>query len=54
MRIWQGFADNIVPPAMARRLAAGLALSELRCLPGEGYFSLIVRHLDAIRADLYA
>ena len=54
VRVWQGFADNIVPPAMARRLAAGLALGELHCLLGEGHLSLIVRHLGAIRADLYA
>lgn len=54
MRIWQGLADNIVPPAMARHLAAGLPLSELQCVPGEGHLSLIVRHLDTILADLRA
>lgn len=52
VRIWHGLADNIVPPAMARHLAAGLPLGELHCLPGEGHLSLIVRHLDAILASL--
>ncbi|HEX8011488.1 MAG TPA: alpha/beta fold hydrolase [Casimicrobiaceae bacterium] len=54
VRIWQGLADNIVPPAMARDLAAGLPRSELNCVPDEGHLSLIVRRLDAVLADLCA
>jgi len=50
--IWQGLADNIVPPAMARYLAGALAHSELHCLPDEGHLSLIVRHADRVFADL--
>lgn len=52
VRIWQGLADNIVPPAMARHLAAMVRRSNLRLLPEEGHLSLIVHHLDAVLADL--
>lgn len=52
VRIWQGLADNIVPAAMARHLAAALPHSECHYLPDEGHLSLIVRHLDAVLADL--
>ncbi len=52
VRIWHGLADNIVPPAMARRLAAALPHSEPHYLPDEGHFSLVVRHLDAVLTDL--
>lgn len=52
VRIWQGLSDNIVPAAMARRLAGELPHSETHWLPGEGHLSLIVRHLDAVLEDL--
>lgn len=54
VQIWQGLADNIVPAASARHLAAMLPASECHFLPDEGHFSLIVRHLDAVLADLRA
>ncbi len=54
MRIWQGLADNIVPPAIAQDLAAALPASECRYLEDEGHLSLIVRHMDAVLADLHA
>ena len=50
--IWQGLADNIVPPAMARYHADTLASSVLRCLPDEGHLSILVRHADRVLADL--
>lgn len=50
--IWQGLADNIVPPAMARYLASALTHSAARCLPNEGHLSLIVRHAERVFADL--
>lgn len=53
VRIWQGLADNIVPAAMARHLAAALPCSESRYLPDEGHLSLVVRHLDAVLTDLH-
>lgn len=52
VRIWQGLADNIVPPAIARRLVGELPHSEAHWLAGEGHLSLIVRHFDAVLADL--
>ena len=54
VRIWQGLADNIVPPATAQHLAAALPSSECHYLPDEGHLSLLVRHLDAVLADLRA
>jgi pimeloyl-ACP methyl ester carboxylesterase len=54
VRIWQGLADNIVPAATAQDLAAVLPNSECHYLPGEGHLSLLVRHLDAVLADLRA
>ncbi len=50
--IWQGMADTIVPPAMARYHADSLASSVLRCLPDEGHLSVLVRHADRVLADL--
>lgn len=52
VQIWQGLADNIVPPAMARHLVAMLPHSESHYLPDEGHISLIVRHMDAVLAEL--
>jgi len=52
VRIWHGLADTIVPPAMAQHLAAVLPSSECRYLPDEAH--LVIRHLDAILADLRA
>lgn len=52
VRIWQGLADNIVPAAMARHLAAALPHSESHYLPDDGHLSLIVRRIDAVLADL--
>lgn len=54
VRVWHGLADNIVPPSMARHLAAGLAASALHCLPGEGHLSLLAHSLDAALVDLHA
>lgn len=52
VRIWQGLADNIVPAAIARHLAAALPDSESHYLPDEGHLSLVVKHLDTVLADL--
>jgi pimeloyl-ACP methyl ester carboxylesterase len=51
--IWQGLTDKIVSAAIARHLGAGLPHSECHCFPDEGHLSLIVRHLDAVLADLW-
>lgn len=52
VRIWQGLADNIVPAAMARHLAAALPNNECHYLEGEGHLSLIVNRLDSVLAGL--
>ena len=52
VEIWQGLADNIVPAAIARQLAAALPHGEPHYLADEGHLSLIVRHIDAVLAGL--
>ncbi len=52
VRIWQGLADNVVPTGIARQLAAALPHRETHYLQDEGHLSLIVRHLDAVLADM--
>jgi pimeloyl-ACP methyl ester carboxylesterase len=50
--LWHGEADRTVPIAMARRHAATLPQVVTHYLPGEGHFSLIVRHMRAMLEDL--
>jgi len=50
--LWQGLADQILPAAMARRLAAALPACEARYLAGEGHLSLVVRHVGDVLAEL--
>ncbi|HEV2272283.1 MAG TPA: alpha/beta hydrolase [Steroidobacteraceae bacterium] len=50
--LWQGLADQILPPAMARRLAAALPACNPRYFPGEGHLSLVVRHIGEVLAEL--
>lgn len=50
--LWQGLADQILPAPMARRLAAALPACTAHYLPGEGHLSLVVRHMEAVLADL--
>lgn len=50
--LWQGLADQILPAAMARRLAAALPACRPRYLPGEGHLSLVVRHIGDVLAEL--
>lgn len=50
--LWQGLADQILPAAMARRLAAALPACHPRYLPGEGHLSLVVRHIGEVLAEL--
>lgn len=54
VHIWQGLADNIIPPVMARHMAAVLPGSESHYLPGEGHFSLIYKYHYDILANLCA
>lgn len=50
--LWQGLADQILPAAMARRLAGALPACDAHYLPGEGHLSLVVRHIEEVLADL--
>lgn len=50
--LWQGMADQILPAAMARHLAAALPACSARYLEGEGHLSLVVRHIGAVLAEL--
>ena len=45
--LWQGLVDQILPAAMARRLAAALPACNARYVRGEGHLSLVVRHIGA-------
>ena len=49
--LWHGAADAWVYPEMAKKLAAQLADSELKLLPGEGHF-LLLRNWSAILTDV--
>ena len=50
--LWQGLADQILPAAMARRLAAALPACKPRYFPGEGHLSLVVRQIGEVLAEL--
>ena len=50
--LWQGLADQILPAAMARRLAAALPACAPRYFPGEGHLSLVVRHIGEALAEM--
>jgi hypothetical protein len=54
VRLWQGENDHTVPPNMVRYLADRLAHCTARFLPGEGLFSLPVRHAGNIWTTLAA
>jgi pimeloyl-ACP methyl ester carboxylesterase len=50
--LWHGDADRNAPLAMGVQLAAALRNSHLQVVPGEGHFSLAVRHLEVILRTL--
>jgi pimeloyl-ACP methyl ester carboxylesterase len=49
-RVWHGEADENAPVAQTRALAGELKHGELRTYPGEGHFSLAIRHFDEFLA----
>jgi pimeloyl-ACP methyl ester carboxylesterase len=51
VRIWQGEADSLVPPAWARELARRIPDAQLELLSGAGHF-LAYRHQREIIRDL--
>lgn len=52
VQLWHGEADTVVPVRMGRAHAAALPDCDARFLPGEGHFSLIVRHMAPILGRL--
>ena len=50
--IWQGLDDQLVPPCLAKRLLSEIANCRLRLLPGEGHYSLPIRHAEALLGEL--
>ncbi|MCO6412307.1 MAG: alpha/beta hydrolase [Thiogranum sp.] len=54
VHFWHGNADRIVPPLHSQYLHDRLPGSRLSLVPGEGHFSLPVRHATAILETLLA
>jgi pimeloyl-ACP methyl ester carboxylesterase len=52
VRLWHGEQDIIVPPAMGRHAERALPDCRATYLPGDGHFSITVRHMDAILGEL--
>lgn len=52
VRVWHGEADRTVPVTMGRRHASQIPHVTAHFIPGEGHFSLIVRYMRQILADL--
>lgn len=46
--LWHGDADHNAPLAMGLYLAQQLSNSSLHILPGEGHFSVVMRHTESI------
>jgi pimeloyl-ACP methyl ester carboxylesterase len=52
IHVWHGAADRVVPPSVARRVAAALPNATLTVLPDAGHFSSVTEHAAEIIADL--
>ncbi len=48
IEIWHGDEDRVVSPEQSRILARALPLATEHFVPGEGHFSLVARHAQAI------
>lgn len=51
VRLWHGSADRTVPRVLVDHLAASLPHCKSRLIPGEGHFSLPLRHMDEVLAE---
>jgi len=51
VRLWHGSADRTVPRVLVDHLAASLPQCTTRLIPGEGHFSLPLRHMEEILAE---
>lgn len=52
MDIWHGQDDATVPALHSHTLASAMPRARLHLVPGEGHFSLPVRHMDEIFSNL--
>ncbi|MFO7607137.1 MAG: alpha/beta hydrolase [Desulfurivibrionaceae bacterium] len=52
VRLWFGGRDRTVPPRMGEAQAAALSNCRRRYYPEEGHFSLPVRHMEEILAEI--
>jgi pimeloyl-ACP methyl ester carboxylesterase len=52
VQLWHGESDRTVPVAMGKRHAELLPDVVARFIPGEGHFSLVVRHMHRILSEL--
>lgn len=51
LQLWHGLADRVVPPLHSEWLQRAVPQARLTWMPGEGHFSLPVRHVrDIVRA----
>lgn len=51
VRLWHGSEDRTVPRVLVDHLAASLPHCRSRLIPGEGHFSLPLRHMEDILAE---
>ena len=52
VRLLHGEADQNVPVAVARKVAAGIPSCQATFYPGEGHFTTVVNHLDEVISTL--
>jgi pimeloyl-ACP methyl ester carboxylesterase len=51
VHMWHGDHDNVVPFRHSEYLAAQLGNAHMNCVPGEGHFSLPLRHMRRLLTD---
>lgn len=52
--IWQGEADNLVPPAAAQYMASKLPNHTLHTVPGAGHLTVVAGHAEDVLRELLA
>jgi len=53
VQMWHGDRDKVVPCRHSEYLAAQLGNAHMNCVPGEGHFSLPLRHMRTLLADFF-
>jgi pimeloyl-ACP methyl ester carboxylesterase len=54
VRLWHGDADRSFSPAVAKEMAEKIPNCHLRIVEGAGHYSVPIRHIREILADLIA